>query len=268
MPGKVAPLGEALRRGRARGSSAGRGVETVELLIDAAERLYAERGLSGVSLREIAASAGQANNSAVQYHFGDRDGLLRAVFERRFHLLDKRRSELLCAIDAQGRGHNMASLVEVLVRPFAEGLDVASGHWVRFVARLYEDPRFNPFSTTTRARPRHPYSVASETTSSTREVTERISSLLVGLSPRLIEERFFLITTLLVHATADRQAIFATGAASDLQPVELFVSDLIDACIAILAAPPPRGSNSRRTGGRRTATGARASGTRSRRTRS
>ena len=46
-----------------------------ELIIVAAERLIAERGVD-VPLRDIAAAAGQRNNSAVQYHFGSRDGLI------------------------------------------------------------------------------------------------------------------------------------------------------------------------------------------------
>jgi AcrR family transcriptional regulator len=50
-----------------------------ERLIRAAESLFAERGLDAVSLREILAAAEVGNSSAVQYHFGDRSGLVRAV---------------------------------------------------------------------------------------------------------------------------------------------------------------------------------------------
>jgi AcrR family transcriptional regulator len=52
-----------------------------EQIVLAAERLFAERGLDGVSLREIGAAVGNANNSAVQYHFGSKDQLVRAIFE-------------------------------------------------------------------------------------------------------------------------------------------------------------------------------------------
>ena len=44
-----------------------------ERIIVAAERLIAERGID-VPLRDIAVAADQRNNSAVQYHFGSRDG--------------------------------------------------------------------------------------------------------------------------------------------------------------------------------------------------
>src|ERR687891_78479 len=52
---------------------------TAERLIAAAESLFATHGIDGVSLREINRAAGARNASALQYHFGDRDGLLRAV---------------------------------------------------------------------------------------------------------------------------------------------------------------------------------------------
>uniref|UniRef100_UPI0010418D0F TetR/AcrR family transcriptional regulator n=1 Tax=Actinomadura fibrosa TaxID=111802 RepID=UPI0010418D0F len=60
--------------------------DTRERLLDAAERLYAERGIDGVSLREIVQAAGARNATAVQYHFGDRGGVIRAIFAR--HLPD------------------------------------------------------------------------------------------------------------------------------------------------------------------------------------
>ncbi len=51
-------------------------------LIAAAEQLFAERGIDGVSLREINREARQRNTTSLQYHFGDRDGLLRAILAK------------------------------------------------------------------------------------------------------------------------------------------------------------------------------------------
>ncbi|MCU1639860.1 MAG: taurine dioxygenase [Nocardia sp.] len=45
-------------------------------MIDAAERLIAERGLAAVTLQDVQNAAGQSNRSAAKYHFGSRDGLL------------------------------------------------------------------------------------------------------------------------------------------------------------------------------------------------
>lgn len=48
-------------------------------LVIAAMGLYAQHGLDGVSLRQIASAAGAKNSAAMQYHFGDKMGLLDAI---------------------------------------------------------------------------------------------------------------------------------------------------------------------------------------------
>jgi len=53
-----------------------------ERLVAAAETLFAGAGVDAVSLREINAAAGAGNAIAIQYHFGDRAGLLRAVLAK------------------------------------------------------------------------------------------------------------------------------------------------------------------------------------------
>ena len=45
--------------------------------------MYAERGINGVSLRQIGTAAGQLNTGAARYHFGSKVGLINAVFEHR-----------------------------------------------------------------------------------------------------------------------------------------------------------------------------------------
>lgn len=60
-------------------------------LLDTAEGLFLEQGLAAVSLRAIARHAGQRNPSALQYHFGGRQGLINAILHRRMTQLDERR---------------------------------------------------------------------------------------------------------------------------------------------------------------------------------
>jgi AcrR family transcriptional regulator len=56
-------------------------ISTPEALLEAANRLFAERGFDGSSVRDITAEAG-ANLGAVTYHFGSKDALHHAVLER------------------------------------------------------------------------------------------------------------------------------------------------------------------------------------------
>ena len=70
-------------------------------LIRAAERLFAERGIDAVSMRVITRQAGQRNTTALQYHFGDRDGLLRGLVEKHMTQVALRRAALLDNVEGR-----------------------------------------------------------------------------------------------------------------------------------------------------------------------
>lgn len=56
-------------------------VDTVDRILDTAELLFAEKGFAETSLRAITSKAG-VNLAAVNYHFGSKEALIQAVFER------------------------------------------------------------------------------------------------------------------------------------------------------------------------------------------
>ena len=89
-------------------------------LILAAEQLFAKGGIEGVSLREIAAAAGQGNHHAVQYHFGSREGLIHAIFVYRMRQMETRRGEMLAAAEATGLLGDARSIVEIIFLPQLE----------------------------------------------------------------------------------------------------------------------------------------------------
>ena len=60
---------------------ASRSAATRRKFIRAAQRLYAERSIDAVSLNEVTAAAGQKNRNALQYHFGNKDGLIQAILD-------------------------------------------------------------------------------------------------------------------------------------------------------------------------------------------
>jgi AcrR family transcriptional regulator len=95
--------------------------DTREELIRSAERLFASRGIDGVSLREITRAAGQRNTSALQYHFGDRPGLLQAVIDKHRADTEPRRHALLDQCEAVGTAE-LRSLAAALVLPLAAKL--------------------------------------------------------------------------------------------------------------------------------------------------
>ncbi|TGD33229.1 TetR/AcrR family transcriptional regulator [Brevibacterium sp. S22] len=91
-----------------------------DALLDAAEELFARNGIDAVSNRRIVEHAGAANHSAIAYHFGGRDGLLRSLVERHQDEMSRRRNELM---EQLGESPNIHELVTARLRPLIELLD-------------------------------------------------------------------------------------------------------------------------------------------------
>lgn len=98
-------------------------------LLDAAERLIATRGYE-VPLRDIAVAAGHRNNSAVQYHYGNRQGLIAAIVARRLGPMESERARMLETFAAQGKKPTVRDLISVLVLPI---LEMKGTHYARFL---------------------------------------------------------------------------------------------------------------------------------------
>lgn len=107
-------------------------------MVEIAERMFSERGLDGVSMRDVAGAAGQRNNSAVQYHFGSRDGLIVAVLRGRMITIHADRLERLRAADEAGLGSDVRTLLEVLLEPFVDAIrrSPQPTHYCRFLAKV------------------------------------------------------------------------------------------------------------------------------------
>ncbi|MEM6709660.1 MAG: TetR/AcrR family transcriptional regulator [Pseudomonadota bacterium] len=92
---------------------------TQQRLLDAAEALFLENGLANVSLRAIVRAAGQKNQSALQYHFGGREGLIKAILERRSAQIDARRQRLIGDALREAKTFSLRDTCELMIRaPF------------------------------------------------------------------------------------------------------------------------------------------------------
>ena len=72
---------------------------TQDAIIHAAIGLIAENGLENISIRSIIEASGQKNESALQYHFKNRDGLIKAIHKRHSSKIDKQRQHMLSAFN-------------------------------------------------------------------------------------------------------------------------------------------------------------------------
>lgn len=114
-----------------------RGAATRRQLCLAAEALVATQGLSPVTLRTVAAAAGQRNTSAVSYHFGNMETLLRAVVDMRVVDMEPERQRLIA--EAQQPLTSMEAFIawRCMVRPVLSLPDEQAPHaHVRFLAHM------------------------------------------------------------------------------------------------------------------------------------
>ena len=93
---------------------------TKDKILDAAERLFAESGFAGVSLRTIIRDAG-VNTASVHYHFGSKGGLITAVLERRAGPVNDARLVLLDDVESRHPDGPLPleELVEAFLNPVA-----------------------------------------------------------------------------------------------------------------------------------------------------
>jgi AcrR family transcriptional regulator len=97
-------------------------------ILDAAERLIAERGIQ-VPLRDIAVAAGQRNNSAVNYHFRNRQDLIDAIVRRRLEPMEQERAQMVEALDDDVRD-DVRAWLRIMVLPLTT---VGSPYYARFL---------------------------------------------------------------------------------------------------------------------------------------
>ncbi|MGA7489709.1 MAG: TetR family transcriptional regulator [Xanthobacteraceae bacterium] len=99
---------------------------TRERILRTAERLFAERGFNGVSVRELAAAA-QVNIASIGYHFSNKEGLLSEVYRRHCGPMIEERLRGLHAAARLGGRAKVAAIIEAFIRPALAQVEVEDG---------------------------------------------------------------------------------------------------------------------------------------------
>jgi AcrR family transcriptional regulator len=116
---------------------------TKDLLIETGELLYGQHGFNGISLREIAAVAGQRNCNAVQYHFKNKFGFVSAILADRVSRLDALRARHFAELTQETPGGDYAprDLLKVIWAPDLTILGPDHTHaYIRFSLQYYLQP--------------------------------------------------------------------------------------------------------------------------------
>lgn len=196
---------------------------TKEQIVLVAERLIADHGVDGVSLRQIGAAAGNGNNSAVQYHFGTKSRLVRAVFQYRVPRLRERRALLVADL----RPTDLRGWMECQIRAVLEQSELDGSNYMSFVASLRHHGGREAFS-----------DLPEEFVGSRLEYEAHVRAHLTHLDEPLRTLRLHQAMTIIVNAAADRERARARGEA--VLPFAAEVGNLADGVVGFLEAPPSR----------------------------
>lgn len=101
----------------ASGARQSRGEATREALMRAAEKLIASKGLENVTIREIVESAGQKNESALQYHFKNLTTLVAQIHASRDAEIHAMRTLKIELLNSETGKPTLRQVAKLMVEP-------------------------------------------------------------------------------------------------------------------------------------------------------
>ncbi len=201
-----------------------------DALLDAAARLFDEVGVDAVSINELVRASGHRNRSAVSYHFGTRDDVVRAVAERSMTAPDRRRHELLDELLTASPDPTLTELATVVLQPLSEQFATLEGRrHLRLLDQLLGHPRLLATAQQVLAG-----------NSSLERTAGLVRSQLDHLTPEFRRERLELLVTFVIHAYAE-QASLLDDEAPSRPPLSTdeFTRHIVGLVVAMVGAPSP-----------------------------
>lgn len=206
-----------------RDRSNSRGDTTRQVILETAEQLFAERGIAAVPLRDVGVAAGQRNNVAVQYHFGDRESLLVAITSYRAAMSEQVRTEALADLLAKGQPLSVRDLVRAFIFSLAGHLEEGNYYLAFFSRYIIERGGYRGL----------------EGTLSTSTVSTMISllyRLIPDYSEAVLFERWMIMMTCTVHTLARYQTAMQSGKLA--APLDELLDDLVNFLAAGIESLP------------------------------
>ncbi|MFF5992685.1 TetR/AcrR family transcriptional regulator [Prauserella flavalba] len=198
---------------------------TREAILTVAERLYAERGVFAVSNRQISEAAGQGNNAAVNYHFGTKTDLVRAIVRKHHEQTERLRERMVSGL---GDSTETRDWVACLVRPPIEHLaELGSPTWYgRFAAQIMTEPSLRDIT-----------SEESLTSPTLVRAIDGLNRCIPEMPVEVRMERGDMVRQLMVHTVAERERALAEGSPTPRNTWHAAATGLIDAIVGLWHAP-------------------------------
>lgn len=204
-----------------------------EKIKDAAQALFAERGLEGVTVRQIVAAADQKNMAALHYYFGTKEDLVRELIVDAARLMDGRRNDMLDAAEARGGPDSLREVVAIMVQSIVVAPDHARARtYMRFVAQIVATRR-DLFDD----------AIGQQWNIGYQRCLAHVRRLLPGLPLAVVNQRLLFLGIFLFNVMAAREGAAASGPAPHpYWQSPALLDGLIDAACGLLVAPPGAGT--------------------------
>ncbi len=203
-------------------------MDTKTRILRVSERLFALQGIDSVSLRSISTEVGQRNKTAAQYHFGSKEGLIKAIFHNRMAVINAHRQQMLDECIAQNRV-DLRSMLGVLFEPFLRLLLDESGgrYYLRFAAQLFAQGRGVSLLSDPQLE-----------SGTQRQLFRMIKRQLQDLPSGVVNQRLKFMAGLLVQTTAAKDfEMEGMGSTQRARQVKKFSHELLDFVEGGLTAP-------------------------------
>lgn len=207
-----------------------RSERTRQSLIGAAETLFARHGIEGVSLNTVTRAARQSNRNAIQYHFGGKNGLVQAIFDKHSPGIAQRRADLIDQM-ITAKLPTEVIVATAMVQPLIDKLDDPDGGeaFIHISAELitantlgYQSPE------------KHHLQLVRES-----KIASFTAQQLASLPMPIVEQRILQMNILAYHGVSDHARVRKLPQYQGLSADTRFMaSNLIDSIVAVLSAPP------------------------------
>lgn len=219
-----APLPQGPRkRGATLPADASRASGTIQNLLETAERLFAEKGVDHVSLRQIVLASEQKNLAALHYHFGSRAHLVTELLRVRREHVNTLRHRYLDALEARETPSTLREVVSASIHALAD--TIAQEPWgpryVSVLAQVTSSPQLRADGVTMTA------------ISGVTRVHGLIARAMPGLTQDTLQRRLAWFTQSIVYSLAHW---CRTHARLDDAHYRAYVEDLVDFCVGGLQA--------------------------------
>lgn len=194
----------------------------------AALALFAQKGLDGVSVREILRAAGQRNAGSINYYFSSRAELVDELIRDVAMLLDAHHARRVDALEAAGGPRSMRDLAEILVEAptLSDPALGADDRSIRFLNMVLLNHRQRLFD------------AMRGLDGGTRRCLSLMREMAPAMPPRILAQRQMLAMIYVIGAVSTREAAREdAGAWARLWGGEAGRETLVDTVVGVMTAP-------------------------------